>query len=60
MSDKPAYLTTSEGATNESTIRKYLKSSFAPENMPIVWGSAFFIGSIGFIRVAGDLLVPAF
>lgn len=55
--DKPNYLTTSEGPTNESTIRKYLKASFSPENLPIVWGSAFFIGSIGFIRVAGDLLV---
>ncbi|TIA87330.1 hypothetical protein E3P99_03238 [Wallemia hederae] len=58
--DKPGYLTTSEGPTNESTVRKYFKSAMSPENLPIVWGSAFFLGSIGFIRVAGELLVPAF
>ncbi|EIM19779.1 hypothetical protein E3Q22_04096 [Wallemia mellicola] len=59
-SAKPGYLTTPEGPTNEGFLRKCIKSSMSPDNLPIVWGSTFFIGSIAFIRVAGELLVPAF
>lgn len=54
----PQYLTTPNGPTNEGGLRKFIRTNvFTPDNIPLMWGVGFFLGSITFIRSAGDLLV---